>query len=115
MEIQKSERRNSEYELFESQRELETQRLKLPKLTSFMEGTFTWGIHNSPRNLGLRQRDQSCHHEVWLHLDFVGDRYAHGSRKNHDHRVHLKDKSWPCPPTKERGRYDDGSDYSLSS
>ena len=21
--------------------------------------------------LGIRTKDQSCHHEVWLHLDFV--------------------------------------------
>ena len=55
--------------------------------------------------LGLSQRDQSCHHEVWLHLDFVGDRYAHGSRKNHDHRIHLKEKSRPTHlPRKEEGR-----------
>ena len=74
-------------------------------------GAFT--IHREI--LGLSQRDQSCHHEVWLHLDFVGDRYAHGSRKNHDRRVHLKQKSCSYPPTKERGRYDDGSDHSLSS
>ena len=30
--------------------------------------------------LGLRPKDQSCHHEVWLHLDLVGNQYAHESR-----------------------------------
>ena len=49
------------------------------------------GAFTIPREiLGLSQRGQSCHHEVWLHLDFVGDRCAHGSRKNHDHRALLK-------------------------
>ena len=48
-------------------------------------------------------------------LDLAGDRYDHGSRRNHDHRVHLKERSCPYPATRERGRYDDGSDHSLSS
>ena len=26
--------------------------------------------------LGLRPNDQSCHHEAWLHLDFVGRHFA---------------------------------------
>ena len=45
----------------------------------------------------------------------VGDRYAHGPRKNHDLRVHFREESRPYPPTKERGTYNDGSDHSLSS
>ena len=78
------------------------------------------GAFTMPREiLGLSQRDQSCHHEVWLHWEFVGDRYAHGSRMNHDNRhdnrVLLMERSCPYPPTKEKGRYDDGSDHSLSS
>ena len=84
-----------------------------------MEGTPTWGIHNASRNPGLSQRDQSCHHEVWLNLEFVGGRYAHGSRINHDsrhdNRVFLMERSCLHPRTKEKGRYDDGSDHSLSS
>ena len=66
-------------------------------------------------SLGHRQKDQSCHHELWLHLDLVSNRYAHESRGNHDQRVLLKE--WSClhPPTKEKGRYDDESDHSLSS
>ena len=56
-----------------------------------------------PRDiLGLSQTDQSCHHEVWLYLDLAGDRYVHGSRRNHDHRAHLKERSCPYPPTKEK-------------
>ena len=51
--------------------------------------------------LVLNQRDQTCHHEVSLHLDLAGDWYAHGSRRNHDHRVHFKERSWRYPLSKE--------------
>ena len=45
----------------------------------------------SPREtLGLRPKDQSCHHEVWLHLDLVGNQSS---------------GSCPHPPNKEKGRY----------
>ena len=32
-----------------------------------------------PEALGIRQTDQSCHHEVWLHMDYV-ERQAHHER-----------------------------------
>ena len=36
----------------------------------------------SPREtLGLRPKDQSCHHEVWLHLDLVGNQSSGSSSK----------------------------------
>ena len=44
--------------------------------------------------VSVKETRADHHHEVRLHLDFVGDRY---------------------PPSKERGRHDDGSDHSLSS
>ena len=40
---------------------------------------------------------------------------AHGSRRNHDHRVLLKERSCPYPPNTEKSKYDGGSDHSLSS
>ena len=40
------------------------------------------GAFSIPRKtLGLRANDQSCHHETWLHLDFV-DRSNTWSRRN---------------------------------
>ena len=57
-------------------------------------------------------------HSQFLEKSCVSDketRASNISRKNHDHRVHFKEKSRPYAPTKERGRYDDGSDHSLSS
>ena len=73
------------------------------------------GKCNSSRDPALRPRDQSCHHEVWLHLDLVSNRHAHEPRGNHEQRVLLKERSCPYPPNKEKGRYDDESDHSLSS
>ena len=35
--------------------------------------------------------------------------------ENHEQRVLLKERSCPYPPNKEKGRYDDDSDHSLSS
>ena len=64
---------------------------------------------------GLRPKDHSCHHEVWLHLDFVENQYAHEPRGNHEQRVLLKEWSCPYPPDKQKGRYDDESDRSFSS
>ena len=74
------------------------------------------GAFTMPREtLGLRPKEQSCHHEVWLHLDLVGNQSAHEPRGNHEQRVLLKERSCPYPPNKEKGRYDDESDRSLSS
>ena len=47
--------------------------------------------------LGLRPRDRSCHHEVWLHMDFVDNQYAYASRGNHEQRVVLKIKVLSMP------------------
>ena len=67
------------------------------------------GAFTIPREtLGLRPKDQSGHHEVWLHLDLVGNQHAHESRGK-------QERSCPYPPNKEKGRYDDEGDRSLSS
>ena len=60
-----------------------------------MEGPSAWSLHNS--------------------LDLVGNQYAHESRGKHEQRLLLKGRSSPYPPNKEKGRYDDESDRSLSS
>ena len=74
------------------------------------------GAFKIPREIhGLRPKAQSCHHEVWLHLDLVSNCHAHVSRGNHEQPVLLKERSCPYPPAKEKVRYDDESDHSLSS
>ena len=64
-----------------------------------MEGSSARSLHNSPRDPGLRPRDQSCHLEVRLHLHLVGNQLAYASRGNHGQRVPLKEASCPYPPT----------------
>ena len=61
------------------------------------------------------QEIKVAHHEVWLHLHLVGNQHAYASRGNQVQRVLLKERSCPYPPNKEKGRYDDESDRSLSS
>ena len=57
--------------------------------------------------LGLRSTDQSCHHEAWLHLDFVEGRDEQPQREEHDQRIHLKERSAPCNYGKHKGRISD--------
>ena len=45
--------------------------------------------------LGIRHTDQSCHHEVWLHLDFVERRNGREHHDAHERRCHLKERSAP--------------------
>ena len=57
--------------------------------------------------LGLRPTDQSCHHEAWLHLDFVGRHDFQPQREEHDQRILLKERSSPYHYGKKRGRISD--------
>ena len=66
--------------------------------------------------LVLRQTDQSCHHETWLHLDFVDWRNSEPHHEELDRRILLKER--PAPPhqgAQKRRISDIMSDHSLSS
>ena len=66
--------------------------------------------------LGVRPKDQSCHHEVWLHLAFVDHHVDYDPLEGHEQRLLLKERSAPYQPNKERGKaVEDESDRSLSS
>ena len=66
--------------------------------------------------LGLRPKDQSCHHEVWLHLAFVNHHGDCEPRERHEQRLLLKERSGPYQHNKVRGKtVEDESDRSLSS
>ena len=66
--------------------------------------------------LGIRPTDQSCHHEVWLHLDFVEWRSAQSHHEKHHGRILLKERSTPCHHSKQKGHIsEDASDHSLFS
>ena len=45
--------------------------------------------------LGLRPTDQSCHHETWLHLDFVDWRNTQSHHEEPDRRILLKERPTP--------------------
>ena len=67
--------------------------------------------------LGIRQTDQSCRHEVWLHMDFVEQRNGQAHQKKHrERRLLLKERSSPCHHNKPKyPTGGDASDHSLSS
>ena len=57
-----------------------------------------WKVNNKrgPRKtLGLRPTDQSCHHETWLHLDFVDWRNSQSHHEEPDRRILLKERLAP--------------------
>ena len=62
--------------------------------------------------LGIWQTDQRCHHEVWLHLDFVEQRCSQSHHVRHDQRILLKERSAPYHYSEQKGHI---SDHSLSS
>ena len=69
--------------------------------------------HKTP---GLRPTDQSCHHETWLHLDFVDWRSAQSHHERHDRRILLKECPAPYHYGHQKRRISDiMSDHSLSS
>ena len=74
------------------------------------------GLRPNDRALGIRPTDQRCHHEAWLHLDFVGWHDVQNQRDKHDQRILLKERSSPYHYGKKIGRISDiMSDHSLSS
>ena len=66
--------------------------------------------------LGLRPTDQSCHHETWLHLDFVDWRNSQSHHEEPDRRILLKERPAPYHYGQQKRRISDiMSDHSLSS
>ena len=75
------------------------------------------GAFSIPRKtLALRPTDQSCHHDTWLHLDFV-DRTNTWSRKDdHERHISLKERSADLSYGNQTRRISEVmSDHSLSS
>ena len=75
------------------------------------------GAFSIPRKtLGLRPTDQSCHHETWLHLDFVDWRNSQSHHEEPDRRILLKERPAPHHHGQQTRRISDiMSDHSLSS
>ena len=77
----------------------------------------THGAFSIPRRtLGLRPTDQSCHHETWLHLDFVGWSNTWSKQGDHDRHISLKERPAACSYGHRKRRISEVmSDHSLSS
>ena len=67
--------------------------LKPPESDRHWKGRLHGAFFFPHEALGIRPTDQSCHHETWLHLDFVGWRDEHPHREKHDRRILLKERS----------------------
>ena len=72
---------------------------------------------STPRkSLGLRPTDQSCHHETWLHLDFVDWSNTWSKQGDHDRYISLKERPAACSYGNQKRRISEVmSDHSLSS
>ena len=71
----------------------------------------------SMKLLASDRPDQSCHHEVWLHMDFVEQRNGQAHHERHEERRLLL-KERPAPYHYRKPKYqtgEDASDHSLSS
>ena len=75
------------------------------------------GAFSIPRkSLCLRPTDQSCHHETWLHLDFVDWRNTQSHHQEPGRRILLKERPTACPCGQQTRRISEVmSDHSLSS
>ena len=71
-------------------------RLRISQTTGFSIdfGKCISMVHSpSPRKtFGLRPTDQSCHHETWLHLDFVDWNNRWSKHDDYDRHISLKER-----------------------
>ena len=74
------------------------------------------GALSIPRKtLGLRPNDQSCHHETWLHLDFVDWSNTWSKQNAYEPRISLKERPAECAYWNPKRRISEiMSDNSLS-
>ena len=64
------------------------------------------GAFSIPRKtLSLRPTDQSCHHETWLHLDFVDWRSTPSHHEEPDRRILLEERPTACPYGQQKKAY----------
>ena len=82
-----------------------------------MESPTSRALSSNPHKaLGLRPTDQSCHREIWLHLDFVDWRSAQSHHDRQDRRILLKERPAPYHYGQQKRCINDiMSDHSLSS
>ena len=56
------------------------------------------------KTLGLRQTDQSCHHETWLDLEFV-DCNTWSRKDNYERHISLKERPADCSYKTQKAAY----------
>ena len=81
-----------------------------------------WHVHKSgafsipEKSLGLRPTDQSCHHETWLHLDFIHWSNTWSEQGAYEPHISLKERPAECSYGNPKRRISEiMSDHSLSS
>ena len=74
------------------------------------------GAFSIPRKTpGLRPTDQSCHHETWLHLDFVDWSNTWSKKGGYDRHISLEERPAACSYGHQKRRISEVmSDHSLS-
>ena len=60
-------------------------------LSKLLESEQTWYFLHPRKALVLRPNDQSCHHETWLHLDFVDWSNKWSNQDYYDGNIRLKE------------------------
>ena len=71
----------------------------------------SWCAFTIPHEaLGIRQTDQSCQHEVWLHLDFVGRRSGQSHHERHDRRLLAQRRTITTNQSTQQVEFDDDAD-----
>ena len=64
-----------------------------------------YGAFSIPDNaLGLREKDQSCHHEVWMHLAHAKPWGNRAAQYKPARQVHLKERASPYDHSTQRRR-----------
>ena len=90
------------------------------RLNTLLRFSVDFSNHRVPidfrKTLGLRPTDQSCHHETWLHLDFVDWSNKWSNQDDYDGNIHLKERAaYYSYGTPKRLVSEVMSDHSLSS
>ena len=70
----------------------------------------------SPTALGLKEKDQSCHHEVWMHLAHANPGSDRTAKYKHAWQLHLKERASPYDHNTQRRRtHREQSDHSRNT
>ena len=73
--------------------------------TPKMSGKYAYTVPSpSPSARWVKEKDQSCHHEVWMHLAHANPRGDRAAQYKHARQVHLKERASPFDHSTQRRR-----------